>query len=754
LAADLISILDTIEVPIVVVAPDCKVTRFNREATAALGVTSTDVGRHLSQMPSLSEVQGIDHACGRVMLDGVPSRRDIRLGDRWFAVQIAPHTGRDGAVRGGVLTFTNVTAFRASVEQAIYEREHTKAIVNAVTAPLVVLDDGLRVQTANRAFYEWFGLSRERAQGIRLADLGDWSTSESVASSLRATLADGREFPTIEFEADFPHAGRRTVILDACRLSRNKNALVLLSLRDITHRKHAERALRESEARFRTLFESMNDAYCVIEVIFDAKNAPVDYRFVEVNPSFEAQTGIKDAQGRLMRDIAPAHEQHWFDIYGRVALTGETVRFENAAAALDRHYDVCAFRVGPPELRRVGIVFNDITARKNLEHQRELLLAQEEALRKEAEGAARAKDRFLAALSHELRTPLSPVMIALGAMDKQPDLPLALREKVAMIRRNIELEVRLIDDLLDLNRVTSGKMRLQMRPTHVHAALTQAIQTCEWETAAKKLKVHLDLRAENDVVHADPARLQQVFWNVLRNAAKFTPQRGDIFIRSESAGGKVRVEVRDTGLGIAPELLPKVFDAFEQGDITITRHFGGLGLGLAICDNIVKMHGGAIHAQSDGVGRGAAFTIEMPTTADREVVETRRQDPQREGARLRILLVEDHEDSREMLADVLSACHHDVTPATSVAAALQIAATEQFDIVISDLGLPDGTGWDLMKELRNRHAMKGIALSGYGMEDDRKRSREAGFCDHVVKPVDPTQIVAIIQRIAGAQTSR
>lgn len=751
--AELTSILDTIDVPIVVVRRDCNVSRFNRAAIEILGAASSDLGRHLSHMQALSGVPGIDQECARVMHDGLPVRREIRLGDRRFMVHIAPQTNSAGETHGGVLSFTNVTAFRASIEQAIYEREYTKTIVNAVMSPLVVLDEGLRVQTANRAFYEWFGVSREKAQGMHLADLGDWSASELVAASLKTTLAEGRAFRTVEFEGEFHKAGRRSVLLDACRLPRNKNALVLLSFRDITERKQAEQALRESEARFRTLFESMNEGYCVIEMIFDANNNPTDYRFLEVNPVFEAQTGIRDGRGRRMRDIAPAHEQHWFDIYGRVALTGETVRFENPAAALNRHYDVCAFRVGPAELRRVGVIFSDITTRKNLERQREILLAQEEMLRKEAEAAARAKDRFLAALSHELRTPLSPVMLAVAAMEDRSDLPSTLREKLAMIRRNIELEVRLIDDLLDLTRVTSGKMRLQVRPTHVHSALTLALQTCDWEMSAKKLNVRVDLRAQNDMVNADPVRLQQVFWNMLRNAVKFTPEGGDIFVRSDDIESGIRVEVRDSGVGIAPEMLSRVFDAFEQGDINITRQFGGLGLGLAICDSIVRMHAGAIRAHSDGLGAGATFTVELPTTSAREAVTAHRDSHRRVDGHLRVLLVEDNDDSRELLAELLSALNYDVKTANSVAAALQLAAAEHFDVVLSDLGLPDGTGWELMQQLRDRHAMKGIALSGYGMEEDKQRSREAGFYDHVIKPVDPTRLVEVLQRVAASQTS-
>jgi PAS domain S-box-containing protein len=754
--ADVSGILDTIDVPIVVVGRDCKVTRFNRAAAETLGITPSNIGQQACIVQALAAVPEIEEMCTQVMVDGAPSRREMCYGDRWFLVRIAPYTGTEPEARGAVLTFTNFTAFRASLGQAIYEREYTKTILNAMIDPLVVLDGNLQVQTANRAFYNRFELSREQTQGVPLSTLGDyaWKTS-GLWDSLKATLCDNREFETLEVECDFPNIGRRTVLLDARRLARDGNALVLLSFQDITQRKQAEQARRESETRFRTLFESMDEGYCVIEMIFDDNNNPIDYRFLEVNPVFEKQTGIKDAKGRLMRQIAPDLEQHWFDIYGRVALTGETLRFENAAAALRRFFEVCAFRVGAPELRHVGVIFNDITERKNLEREREQLLAQEEAMRKDAEAAGAAKDRFLAALSHELRTPLSPVVMTIAAMERDPGLPSAFHKHLAMIRRNIELETRLIDDLLDLNRVTSGKMRLDAQPTHVHLVLTQAMQTCAGETSAKNLNIQLNLQADNDLVNADPARLQQIFWNLLRNAAKFTPEGGSIFIRSESTTNKVRLEVRDTGIGIEPEFLPKVFEPFEQADVKITRQFGGLGLGLAICKAIMDMHGGAIRAQSEGLGKGTTFIVELPVASagEHEVVAVQSPGQNNVSQPLRVLLVEDHPDTRNVLAGLLGTLNYAVKTASSVKAALQLAATERFDLVVSDLGLPDGTGHDLMKQLRDRYAIKGIAISGYGMEKDQQRSWDAGFLDHVVKPVNFSQLAAAIQRVAGNQTS-
>ena len=273
--ADVVGILDSIEIPIVVVDRDCKVTRFNRAAADVLGIGPSDIGRRPCSMQALADVPEIEQICIQVMADEVPSRHELRNGDRWFLVRISPYAGADRQVSGAVLTFTNVTAFRASLGQAIYEREYTKTILNAMIDPLVVLDDGLQVQTANRAFYDWFGVSREQTQGVPLSDLGDhdWKAS-GLWSSLKATLSDNREFQTIEFEGDFPNVGRRTVLLDARRLARDGTALILLAFRDITERKQAEHARRESETRFRTLFESMDEGYCVVEMIFDEKTNP------------------------------------------------------------------------------------------------------------------------------------------------------------------------------------------------------------------------------------------------------------------------------------------------------------------------------------------------------------------------------------------------------------------------------------------------------------------------------------------------
>ncbi len=371
--------------------------------------------------------------------------------------------------------------------------------------------------------------------------------------------------------------------------------------------------------------------------------------------------------------------------------------------------------------------------------------------KEEAEAANRAKDAFLAVLSHELRTPLTPVAMAAAAMEVDPRLPFEFRDDVAMIRRNLDLETRLIDDLLDLSRVTNRKLRLNPQPTDVHRLIRHVLETVGPELHEKRLTVEQQLAATNDRVDGDPARLQQTLWNLLRNSGKFTPARGRVTIRTWNEADRLLIEVGDTGVGIAAEVLPRIFDPFEQGAADVTRRYGGMGLGLAIAKGVVDLHGGTIRAASDGKGKGAAFTVDLPLgaagPADRAT--TPGGEPEDAPARpVRLLLVEDHADTARMLTRLLRLDGAEVRWAGSLSAALELAATEPFDIVVSDLGLPDGSGHDLMRQLRRDGPLVGIALSGYGMEDDLRHSREAGFVEHLVKPVSMPQLREAIRRVA------
>ncbi len=364
--------------------------------------------------------------------------------------------------------------------------------------------------------------------------------------------------------------------------------------------------------------------------------------------------------------------------------------------------------------------------------------------------ASAAKDQFLAMLSHELRTPLNPVFAVLASLEQDTTLSTEVRADLLVMRRNLQLEARLIDDLLDLTRIVQGKVPLQKEVVDVHAIIRLACETCLAAVVDNRVRVKLKLEAPRSYSMADAGRLQQVFWNLLNNAIKFTPAAGEIVIRTTDSDDRtLRVVICDTGRGIDPDALGKIFQPFEQGDSVIPVQFGGLGLGLAITRSIVDAHGGEIRAESEGIGHGATFIVSLPLTEAPPVRELPASPAQRLSPRaaLNILLVDDHADTRTSLQRLLTRRGHTVTLAGSCQEALSQAATQTFDLVVSDLGLPDGSGHDLMRALVASHpGLPGIALSGYGMETDIERSHAAGFTIHLTKPMDFAVLEAAIEK--------
>jgi nitrogen-specific signal transduction histidine kinase/CheY-like chemotaxis protein len=392
------------------------------------------------------------------------------------------------------------------------------------------------------------------------------------------------------------------------------------------------------------------------------------------------------------------------------------------------------------------------TRTENLLKQSQSLATELQKTNLELEEKARsnlAKDQFLAMLSHELRTPLTPVLASALALESEPELPKDIHESLQMIRRNVELEARLIDDLLDLTRIDRGKVQLNFEIVDAHTLLQNTLEICQPEIDRKHLRYSLNLGAQKVHMRADPARLQQIFWNLINNAVKFTPGNGQITITTgNDSDQKLRLEIRDSGMGIEAEALPKIFDAFEQGGRT---QLGGLGLGLAISKTLVEAHQGTIAAQSDGRNKGSTFTLIFPTR-DRSEAQiapaVSRTLAQRQS--MRILLVEDHEDTNRSLTNLLRRRGYHVQPALNFQSAVDLSEKEEFDVLVSDLALPDGNGIDLMQKLSSKQPLFGIALTGYGMEADIRRSREVGFQHHLVKPIDLNKLDALIQESAAA----
>ena len=368
------------------------------------------------------------------------------------------------------------------------------------------------------------------------------------------------------------------------------------------------------------------------------------------------------------------------------------------------------------------------------------------------EAANRTKDHFLAMLSHELRTPLTPVISTLQSLEAEPVQTEDTKSALAMIRRNIELETQLIDDLLDFTRIARDKMQMRFAPVDTHLAISNVVEICRAEARAKRLRVHLNLQAATHFVSADAAKFQQIIWNLLKNAIKFTPEDGEIAISSSSPSPHIlSISVRDSGIGMEPEVIQRIFDPFEQGNRSFESRFGGLGLGLAISKSLAQAHGGTLTAQSEGRDRGSTFTLSMQTLSPAEApsVSSQRTSEASHHA-LKILLVDDHEDTCAALEKLLVRRGHLVAAAHTVRSAMEAAAHNKFDLLISDIALPDGTGIDLMMQVRAISNIPGIAISGFGNNGDIERSLQAGFSEHLIKPIKLENLEAAIERaIAG-----
>lgn len=384
-------------------------------------------------------------------------------------------------------------------------------------------------------------------------------------------------------------------------------------------------------------------------------------------------------------------------------------------------------------------------------------------LRQELIGANAAKDQFLALLSHELRNPLSPVIAMVGELEAStPDSP-STRHALEVIRRNVELEARLIDDLLDVTRIAKGKLQLTFESVSVHETMQRAYEICRDDIQQKGLQVEFRLQAGRPYVEGDPARLQQVFWNLIKNSVKFTPAGGSITVEtSNPSPDQIEIKITDTGIGIESDKIGKIFNAFEQGQSSITRRFGGLGLGLAISKAMVDAHGGTIEAQSPGKDQGSTFALTLKTV-DAPIVTANGSGPQpapappernrTEDQPCHILVVDDHEDTCVGMKMMLERRGYDITLAHTADQALERARGQDFDLLISDIGLPDRSGYELMSELRATRNLRGIAISGFGMEHDVSKAKAAGFSEHLTKPINFERLEAAIQGLLALDAS-
>jgi PAS domain S-box-containing protein len=511
---------------------------------------------------------------------------------------------------------------------------------------------------------------------------------------------------------------------------------------DATLQKQSEERLQASEERYRTLFDSIDDGVCVIEMLYDAAGKPCDYRFLEVNPSFARHTGLEDAAGKTIRSLAPAHEEHWFATYGRVAATGEPERFIDEAAALGRWYDVYAARVGPTGSRKVVVLFTDISERRRTEVE----------LRRLADDLAeqdRRKTEFLATLAHELRNPLAPIRSGLQLMRRAKGDPAALARVQDIMDRQLDHLVHLVDDLLDVARITRGQIALKPERIELAEALRAAVDTSMPLIESSHHRLELRLPDAPLVLVADPIRLTQVVSNLLNNAAKYTPRGGAIVLAAERDGFDAVITVSDNGIGIPCESLEAVFQMFTQVSHISQRTHGGLGIGLSLVRSLVELHGGSICAASPGLGAGSVFTVRLPLGEKGAPPPAPAPHARVHVGALRVLVVDDNRDAAETLSALLAVMGHTAPLAADGHQALRMIEGFRPHVVFLDIGMPGMSGYEVAQAVRRQprfDEVRLVALTGWGGEADRARTREAGFDAHLTKPATVGAIESVLAR--------
>ena len=659
----------------------------------------------------------------------------------------------DSVARAIALGIERKRAAKALAESEAWLLTTLSSIGDAVIAT----DDVGLVRFMNPIAEALTGWPRDEAAGRTIQEVLDIINEQTrrpaehpVARVIREGIIVGLANHTILIS----RGGAETPIEDSAAPIKDpsgKLAGVVMVFRDVSEDRASRQLVLESEERYRTLVEVSP------QTVWAGR---ADGSMTYFNRWWFDYTGLtmEQSEGKgWTRAISPDHRQRLLDVWLKAAAAGESyeieIPFRRASDGTYRWHLARGMPVtdeGGRVVKWMGVAF-DIDDRRAADEARRA--AQEEAVQ-----ANRAKDQFLAVLSHELRTPLNPILLAVTSMLGHPSPPEDLRPMLEMIRNNVELQARLIDDLLDVMRIVRGKMPLHWEVADCHRLIDQAVQICRSEVLGKRLRLDVELAADLRHVNADAARLQQLFWNLIKNAVKFTPEGGTIAIRTRAevgAANRIVIEVSDTGIGIEADVLPKIFEPFQQGESSITRKFGGLGLGLAICLGIVEAHGGTLSAESRGKGTGSTFRVALEALSDpaSEAVGEPDRDatsvPSPLPSSLSILAVDDEPTTLKLLARLLRGLGHEVKTAGTIALALETVEGGNFDLIISDIGLPDGTGLELVRRIiEMRGPVPAIALTGYGMEEDIRRSRDAGFSAHLTKPIDFAKLEAMIRQVA------
>jgi PAS domain S-box-containing protein len=642
---------------------------------------------------------------------------------------------------------------RRRAEIALHEsRERFQKIVSQAATGVVEMDVEGRITLVNQKFCRMLGYAEAELLGLGAVDI---TAPESVPATLAAfdklvATGEGVVIDKYYRRKDgslMPATSSVNTLRNAAGECQGLVAIVL----DTTERQRAAEALRASEERYRTLFDSMDQAFCLIDLRFDDAGVAVDGVFLETNAAFALQTGMHDMVGKTRADLVAGADDWWLEAVGEVAKNGGSRRFERESTALGRWFDIYLTRVGGEGSSKVAALFRDITERRMAEEQLRRFAA-------DLEEADRRKTDFLATLAHELRNPLAPIRSGLGVMRLSRDATPTMARVREMMERQVGHMVHLIDDLLDVARISGGKLNLRKSPVALAGILGSAVETSLPLIEAARHELAIAMPDEALFVHADATRIAQVVANLLNNAAKYTPPGGRIALALRRDGDQALISVTDTGVGIPQHALQSVFDMFSQVGSESERSQGGLGIGLSLVRQLVQMHGGSVAAESAGAGAGSRFTVRLPLVADTAATADA-DSPQDEAAReadppagLRVLVVDDNVDAAVTLAMILEVEGNRTRVAHDGHEAVRLAAEFRPAVVFLDIGMPGMNGFETAQAIRGLPGIGQpclVALTGWGAEHDRARSAAAGFDHHLTKPAELATVQALLAQVGA-----
>ncbi|MBK4734985.1 PAS domain-containing hybrid sensor histidine kinase/response regulator [Noviherbaspirillum pedocola] len=677
---------------------------------------------------------------------------------RWVDMFGHAHRAEDGSAMYLLGTVLDITD-RKSTEQALHDAQlRLAATLNAGEVATWTWDIRKNLVYGDRNIAYLFSLPEEEAHETPLESfMGAIHPDDvdRVSSSILKALQDGtfyQETYRVRARDGKFHwiVARGRVEYDAEGLPMQLPGVVL----DVTLQKEIEDKLHASEDRYRALFESIDEGFCIFEILRDAQGEPIDYRFKESNSAFRTQAGYEATPGKTILEIFPDLDRRWIRLYADVAKTGQPVRIQDHVDMLNRWFDIHAVRVGGQGSEHVAVLFTDITNRRETE----------DDLRRLAFSLAETDQRkteFLATLAHELRNPLAPIRNGLQLIrlaGNNADTVARVRD---MMERQVTHMIHLVNDLLDIARISSGKVELKKREVDLKEIVATAIEANLPSIQNKQHELNVDVPEEAFPLEADATRIAQVLGNLLNNAAKYTPDGGQIDLSMRREGNDAILRVTDSGIGIPVEAQGSIFDMFAQVKDNMGFSHGGLGIGLSLVQSLVQLHGGDVSVSSPGSGQGSSFTVRLPLLDSRRDSALDARSPtgkaKADGAGLRVLLIDDNVDAAQTLAELIQIGGHEVSLAHTGRQGIDAVEGFKPDIVFLDIGLPDMDGYAVLRKIRQGPIGRTVpvaALTGWGADGDRRKTADAGFDHHLVKPAPLPLIESLLAEVAQTLRAR